>query len=64
MADQKKGWQLLRLADWIGLVADWIEIDLILRLGKIQNNQLSLPLFALLQAHWNYDWEQRVMPQP
>ncbi|KAK4832561.1 hypothetical protein QYF61_024061 [Mycteria americana] len=55
--DQQKGWQLLRLADWIGLVADWIEIDLILRLGKIQNNQLPLPPFALLQARWNFGWE-------
>lgn len=64
MADQQKGQWLLRLADWIGLVADWIEIDLILRLGKIQSNQPPLPSFSLLQAHRNYGWGQRAMPQP
>lgn len=63
MTDQQKDWWLPRLADWLVLVAEWIEIDLILRLGKIQNNHLP-PAFALLQAHWSYSWEQKAMPQP
>lgn len=45
MADQQKGWPLLRSADWAGLMADWIEVGLFLRERKIQNNQLPLPPF-------------------
>lgn len=49
--------------DSLRSTAAWIERDLILRLGKSQNNETSLPSSVLLQARRNCVREERLVPQ-